>query len=89
MAKKKKTWDKVLLSRLGDLILLGCTFVTVYVVITILLYTNYHESECAQHENGSEFLIGDIRILRPCPFPDELLEKALVESYSDEGEPDA
>jgi hypothetical protein len=49
-----------------------------------MLYNKYHESECAQHEYGSEFLIGDILILRACPLPTELVIEALVESYSDE-----
>ena len=88
MAKKKKTWGKTLVSHLGALIIMGSMFVTVAVVVMLLLYTKYHESECAQYESASQFLIGDILILRGCPFPDELVLEALVESYSD-GEPDA
>ena len=84
MNVKKNTLGKRLISKLGALIIIISMFVTVYVVIILLLYTKYHESECAQHEPASQFLIGDILILRECPFPNELLEKALVESYSDE-----
>lgn len=87
MAKKKKTAAAVLLSRLSAVLVIGSMCVTVYVGIMLLLYFKYHESKCAQHKPASRFFIGDVHILRPCPFPDELFEKALVESYSKE-EPD-
>ena len=86
---KKKTLGKALLSSLGNLILMGCWCVTVAVLVLLLMYFKYHESKCAQHEPGSQVLIGDVLIIRACPFPTELFEEALVESYSDGGEPDA
>ena len=89
MVASKKTWGKVLLSRLGALIIICCMFVTVSVVIMLLLYFKYHASECAQYEPSSQFLIGDIVVLRLCPLPTELVIEALVESYSDGGKPDA
>ena len=82
--KKKKTWGKVLVGRLGALITIGCMVVTVAVVVILLMYLKYHESKCDQYEPNSQFLLGDTLILRVCPFPTELMEKALVESYSDE-----
>ena len=89
MAKKKKTAGKRLISALSALITMGCMFVTVAVVVLLLMYFKYHESKCDQYEPSSQFLIGDVFIIRACPFPTELWEKALVESYSDGGEPDA
>ena len=84
MAKKKDTWGKALLSRLGALIIMGCMFVTVAVVVMLLVYFKYHEGECAQYKRSSQFLIGDALIIRVCPLPTELVIEALVESYSDE-----
>lgn len=92
MAKKEETLGVVLLSKLGSMILIVSMFITMYVVIMTMLYMKYHNSECAQHEPSSRFLIGDAVLLRTCPISNELLEKALVESYSDGGEfvnPDA
>ena len=89
VASKKKTWDKVLISRLCALITIGCMFVTVAVVVLLLMYFEYHESKCDQYEPMSQFLIGDVFIIRACPLPTELVIEALVESYSDGGEPDA
>ena len=88
MAKKKRTAGKRLISALSALITMGCMFVTIAVVVILLMYFKYHESKCDQYEPSSQFLLGDTLIIRVCPFPNELFEDALVESYSDE-EPDA
>ena len=53
-------------------------------VVLVLCYNNYHHEQCARHEPGSQLVIGNVLITQLCPFPIQVMEKALVESFSDE-----
>ena len=53
-------------------------------VVLVLCYNNYQHEQCARHEPGSRLVIGNVLITQLCPFPIQVMEDALVESFSDE-----
>ena len=81
---KGKPLSVICVSLLSNLIGLISCCIAFMAITCVLLYNNYHHGQCALHEPGSQFFIGEILITQACPYPMDILEDMLVESYADE-----